>query len=454
MSLIENYLFMFIASTIMGIIVYVLIPAEGRIRPIKLALSIILLFLGTIISYYIPYIALRILFLSIILSILIKVFYSFTLVRSIVLSITSYFLYVLGDIFSSFIVINGFGFDYSVVKQNFVLSLSTHGIILAISVFFAIIIFLMRKHRNNLGKLIKLPIKRINFTTIFFIYFIITIVLISILGGILGELHISIVIQGENQWVILIACAIIIYFIISLIIIYFYDIVLKEKFKNDEKEKQYKQLLVYTEVIEGLIKNLRICQHNYINTLASIKGFVEQKNIESLEKYLNEEVFKDTNTIITGKDVFSPLQKISNPGIKGLVTTKINNAMNNNIQFSVEVTENMDFSAYQVETIDICKIIGILLDNAIEAAMESEKKNISLLITKNEKDTSFVITNTFKNPPDINKMFNYGYSTKGKNRGIGLSIVKDILNTKYSNLLLNTIVEEDTFIAELIMCKP
>lgn len=450
MSLIENYLFMFIASTIMGIIVYVLIPAEGRIRPIKLALSIILLFLGTIISYYIPHIVLRILFLSIILSILIKVFYSFTLVRSIVLSITSYFLYALGDIFSSLIVINGFGFDYSVVKQSFVLSLSTHGIILAISVFFAIIISLMRKHRNNLGKLIKFPIKRINFTTVFFIYLIITIVLISILG----ELHISIVMRGENQWVILIACAIIIYFIISLIIIYFYDIVLKEKFKNDEKEKQYKQLLVYTEVIEGLIKNLRTYQHNYTNTLASIKGFVEQKNIESLEKYLNEEVFKDTNTIITGKDVFSPLQKISNPGIKGLVATKINNAMNNNIQFSVEVTENMDFSAYQVETIDICKIIGILLDNAIEAAMESEKKNISLLITKNKKETSFVITNTFKNPPDINKMFNYGYSTKGKNRGIGLSIVKDILNTKYSNLLLNTIVEEDTFIAELIMCKP
>jgi two-component system sensor histidine kinase AgrC len=441
---------MFIASTIMGIIVYVLIPAEGRIRPIKLALSIILLFLGTIISYYIPHIVLRILFLSIILSILIKVFYSFTLVSSIVLSITSYFLYALGDIFSSLIVINGFGFDYSVVKQSFVLSLSTHGIILAISVFFAIIISLMRKHRNNLGKLIKFPIKRINFTTVFFIYLIITIVLISILG----ELHISIVMRGENQWVILIACAIIIYFIISLIIIYFYDIVLKEKFKNDEKEKQYKQLLVYTEVIEGLIKNLRTYQHNYTNTLASIKGFVEQKNIESLEKYLNEEVFKDTNTIITGKDVFSPLQKISNPGIKGLVATKINNAMNNNIQFSVEVTENMDFSAYQVETIDICKIIGILLDNAIEAAMESEKKNISLLITKNKKETSFVITNTFKNPPDINKMFNYGYSTKGKNRGIGLSIVKDILNTKYSNLLLNTIVEEDTFIAELIMCKP
>lgn len=450
MSLIENYLFMFIASTIMGIIVYVLIPAEGRIRPIKLALSIILSFLGTIISYYIPHIALRILFLSIILSILIKVFYSFTLVRSIVLSITSYFLYALGDIFSSLIVINGFGFDYSVVKQSFVLSLSTHGIILTISVFFAMIISLMRKHRNNLGKLIKFPIKRINFTTVFFIYLIITIVLISILG----ELHISIVMRGEHQWVILIACTIIIYFIISLIIIYFYNIVLKEKFENDEKEKQYKQLLVYTEVIEGLIKNLRTYQHNYTNTLASIKGFVEQKNIESLEKYLNEEVFKDTNTIITGKDVFGPLQKISNPGIKGLVATKINNAMNNNIQFSVEVTENMDFSAYQVETIDICKIIGILLDNAIEAAMESEKKSISLLITKNKKETSFVITNTFKNPPDINKMFNYGYSTKGKNRGIGLSIVKDILNTKYSNLLLNTIVEEDTFIAELIMCKP
>lgn len=449
MSLIEEYFFMLIASFIMGIIVYVIVPAKNRISPLKLTLSIFLLFSSTIVSSSFSHLGFRVLLLLLTLSVLVKIFYSFSLIMSIILSIASYFLYVVGDIVASIIVINGLGVNYLTVRQDFTLSLLSHGIICAMSLLLTLLISLIRKYGNRLKEIFRLPMIEVNFRTVFFIYLLITILIISIFG----ELHINIVLHGENRMVILIACAIIVYFLISLAVIYFYNIALKEKFKSEEKEREYKQLIIYTEVIEGLIKNLRTYQHNYINTLASIRGYVEQGEYEALKKYLVEEVFEDTK-MLKGKDAFSPLQKISNPGIKGLVATKINSAINNNIQFNVEVLEDIDFTPYCIETIDICKIIGILLDNAIEAAMESEKKNISLLITRNEQDVSIVVTNTFKNPPDINKMFNYGYSTKGKNRGIGLSIVKDILNTKYPNLLLNTIIEKDTFIAELIICKP
>lgn len=449
MSLIEEYFFMLIASFIMGIIVYVIAPAKNRISPLKLTLSIFLLFSGTIVSSSFSHLGFRVFLLLLTLSVLVKIFYSFSLIMSIILSIVSYFWYVVGDIVASIIVINGLGVNYLTVKQDFTLSLLSHGIICAISLLLTLLISLIKKYGNRLKGIFKLPVTKVNFRTVFFIYLLITILIISILG----ELHINIVLHGENRTVILIACAIIVYFLISLAVIYFYNIALKEKFKSKEKEREYKQLIIYTEVIEGLIKNLRTYQHNYINTLTSIRGYVEQGEYEALKKYLVEEVFEDTK-MLKGKDAFSPLQKISNPGINGLVATKINSAINNNIQFNVEVLEDIDFTPYCIETIDICKIIGILLDNAIEAAMESEKKNISLLIARNEQDVSIVVTNTFKNPPDINKMFNYGYSTKGKNRGIGLSIVKDILNTKYPNLLLNTIIEKDTFIAELIICKP
>lgn len=440
---------MLIASIVMAIIVYIMAYAQKKIHPFKLVLYVILLFLSAIISSYFSHVAYRVLLLLLTSSVLIKILYSFPLATSIILSITSYFLYVLGDIVASIIIINELGISYSIVKQNFTLSLFAHSIIFMVSLLFAIIISVVRKYNDKLKRILKLPMLKINFRVMFFIYSFITILIISIFG----ELHINIVLQGENRMGILIACSIVVYFIISLAVIYFYNIALKERFKSEEKEREYKQLIVYTEVIEGLIKNLRTYQHNYINTLASIRGYVEQNEYESLKKYLDEEVFKDTNKILKGKDVFSSLQKMSNPGIKGLIATKINNAINNNIQFNVEVLEDIDFSCYQIETIDICKILGILLDNAIEAAVESEKKNISLLITKNQQDVSIVITNTFKNAPDINKIFNYGYSTKGKNRGIGLPIVKEILNTKYPNILLNTIINEDTFIAELVICK-
>lgn len=447
---IEPYLLMLMASIIMSIVVYFVTPKSERISLLKWGIFCLILFIGTILSSLISQLAYRIFFLILVLVLLVKGMYRLPFSKSILTAVTAYFLYIFGDIAVGLVMINGLGYQYEDVTGKFNLSLMAHLIILLANLLFILILVLIRNllQKDKIRNFFQFPMIRVKFRIVFITYLLITIFLI----GIFGELHTNMRVYGENDMTILIAGAIIVYFLISLMVIYLYRVALQKQFQFDEKEKDYNQLVLYTEVVEGLIKDVRIHKHNYANTLASIKGFLDAEDYSSLKKYFYEEIL--TDEVMKGKDAFSALQKITNPGIKGLLATKMNYALLHQIQFDVEILEEINLNLYRITTIDICKILGIFLDNATEAAKESERKNVSLLISKNKNEISIVITNTFKEPPKINKIFEYGYSTKGERRGIGLNTVKNLLDTKYHNMLLNTIIEEDTFIVELIINEP
>lgn len=84
---------------------------------------------------------------------------------------------------------------------------------------------------------------------------------------------------------------------------------------------------------------------------------------------------------------------------------------------------------------DISKIFGVLLDNAIDAAVEGNDKYIIIEISKQKDNLELSISNTYKGPIIINSMDKEGYSKKGKNRGYGLSLLKDIINKRNDILI-------------------
>ena len=84
---------------------------------------------------------------------------------------------------------------------------------------------------------------------------------------------------------------------------------------------------------------------------------------------------------------------------------------------------------------NICTIIGIFLDNALEASDLADKKNVSVILTTEKNKLIINISNTYKGRIDITKIDEAGYSTKGKNRGFGLEIVRNIIEE--SNYLKN-----------------
>lgn len=132
-------------------------------------------------------------------------------------------------------------------------------------------------------------------------------------------------------------------------------------------------------------------------------------------------------------------------GIKGLILTKTLQAEKEGISVHIEIPDEIEELSMNV--IDISRILGIFLDNAIEANIENnENKEIDIAIFHSMSgSTLIIIENTISdNSIMINQIFDEGYSTKGKNRGTGLSTVKSILKN-YPNVMLNTDVNNGVF---------
>nr|WP_243177094.1 GHKL domain-containing protein [Clostridium estertheticum] len=117
-----------------------------------------------------------------------------------------------------------------------------------------------------------------------------------------------------------------------------------------------------------------------------------------------------------------------------------------NITLSIEILDTID--TVHIDIIDLCRIVGILLDNAYEAAKDSKEKLVSISFIQDEY-LNITIANSYNSNINISSIYKKSYSTKGSNRGIGLNNVKEIINKKYPNVLLKTSVEKDVFIQDL-----
>ena len=100
---------------------------------------------------------------------------------------------------------------------------------------------------------------------------------------------------------------------------------------------------------------------------------------------------------------------------------------------------------------DFSKILGILLDNAIEASSECEEKIVNIKFRHNEKNREqiLIIENTYADKNiDTNFIFSKGISSKDNHSGLGLFEVRKILK-KNNNLNLYTTKNTNFFIQQL-----
>lgn len=218
-------------------------------------------------------------------------------------------------------------------------------------------------------------------------------------------------------------------FIISSILIAFFlllcIILLYQYFKNKNSEEEQQTLLNLMNEYETILDNDRINRHEMLNNLVVLKSY-PKKNTKEYEKVLDDII--ETYQNKKSKN-YANLYSLPS-GIKGIVYYKIANINDNNIKFNTYISKE---SAKNIEKLDsklyfnICKIMGILLDNAIEACKETDNKEILLDIYSEDKVNFIYIENTFKGNVDINQINKKGFSSKGKGRGLGLHVVNKII---------------------------
>lgn len=211
-----------------------------------------------------------------------------------------------------------------------------------------------------------------------------------------------------------------------------------------EKQK-LEQQKKYIESLEKNNNEIRKFKHDFNNIILGLEGYITSNEVDNikLRDYFYNNI-KDFNTKIELDNiVLSHLNNIKVPSIKNLLTNKIISAQNNDFKVNICVDDEID--NFYVNEMQLSRILGIFLDNSLEAGLELEHDRfIELIILKANKTIVIQITNTFYNTDlDIDKINESGYSTKGENRGIGLSSADDIISKQ--NMILNTRIEDNLF---------
>lgn len=204
----------------------------------------------------------------------------------------------------------------------------------------------------------------------------------------------------------------------------------KEKSNNNRIIAEYDQLLEYVKNYEKLIETKSKNQHEYKNQLILIQGMIKNKEAISYIDELLKNEKEDQNV-----ELLKKLQYLPQGGLKGLIYYKIEKMIDKKIDVYVDIASNLKNTKVLKDNLqDISKIIGVYLDNAIEAVEKADKKYIIIESYIEDVNIVFSFSNTYKGNIDLNKVDKEGYTTKGEGKGYGLSLVRDIIekNNKFS----------------------
>lgn len=236
------------------------------------------------------------------------------------------------------------------------------------------------------------------------------------------------------------------FFVVITLIIFCYIFINENNEFNILNEK-YDSLFNYVQTFENWIEKEQLNRHEYKNQLASIRCITKEKKVRDKIDSIMLDNINITN------DTVNQLKPIPNGGLKGLLYYKIAIAENNklNIELDISIKNPNIIKKLTEDKIKIlCRLLGIYLDNAIEAAKETKKKIISIEIYEVDKNINIVITNTFDNTNDISKRNDKGFTTKGQGHGKGLYFAKKMID-KSNWLEESQSILENYYIQRLII---
>lgn len=202
----------------------------------------------------------------------------------------------------------------------------------------------------------------------------------------------------------------------------------------------------YNKTLHILHDSVRGFKHDFDNIVTTIGGYIKTNDMDGLKSYysqLEEDCSKVNNLYVLDPDI------INNPVVYNLITAKYNEALEKGIK--VNLTVLLDLNDLHMKIYEFARILGILLDNAIEASSECDEKILNIVFRNESKNNRniILIENTYKDKDvDIEQIFNKGVSGKQNHTGLGLWEIRQILK-KNNNVNLYTNKNEKYFSQQL-----
>ncbi len=220
----------------------------------------------------------------------------------------------------------------------------------------------------------------------------------------------------------------------------------KTQNKYNKVSNKYNVAIKSLNDYENMMTKYRVANHENKNLLLTVRAMIINKDkdipkyIDSIieEKYLDDEkLLFEVNSIPSG-------------GLRATIYSEILKIKENEISYFLNIDRNIrtvDLIELDTDTIiDICKIIGVFIDNAIDEVKNLKQKNINIELYLDNDSLCIKVSNNYKGSIDISKIDNEGYTTKGKGHGYGLALVKNIVKS-------NVIFDQKTEISKNIFSQ-
>ncbi len=217
--------------------------------------------------------------------------------------------------------------------------------------------------------------------------------------------------------------------------------------KYEKISHKYETSISSLKEYEVMIDKFRIDTHENKNEFLTIRNMLKDKNKkDDVVKYIDKLI---DNKIKDNDKIMKKTAKIPEGGLRATIYSKLclmdklKIKYNLNISREVRTTDLIKLDEDLV--LKICKILGVFLDNAVEAVKGLKKKELSIDVYTLDCKLCIDITNNFKGNLDLDKISNAKYTTKGDGHGYGLTLVNNLLEEEPNKLENEKSINRDTF---------
>lgn len=189
--------------------------------------------------------------------------------------------------------------------------------------------------------------------------------------------------------------------------------------------------------LEALNVTLRAQRHDFMNHLQVVSSLIEMGDYHEAETYI-ERVYGDIQTV-------SNVLRTSNAAVNALLKVKLGESQKRGI--AMELLIHSKWENLSIQGWEMCRVLGNLIDNALDALADTGEARLTITIGEDLRNHFFYVEN---NGPEIpenirESIFQPGVTTKGTERGMGLSIVRRIMTENGGDVELSSTPEKTSF---------
>lgn len=219
------------------------------------------------------------------------------------------------------------------------------------------------------------------------------------------------------------------------------------RLEAESKKAIFENQLAYLKTIEKNAEEVRKFKHDYQNILLSMDTYFQENKFEELKNYYYTQIKNSSESLNGTNTQLSKLTKIQNMALRSIFYVKLSIIESEKVNLILEVDKN--FYVEEKDEIPLVRALGIILDNAVDALSELGHGELQIAIFENDGSNVIIVKNSCSEDlPPLYQLEEKGYSTKGTNRGIGLSNLQEIMEE--TDFLLETEIVDRYFIQKIV----